>query len=158
MRLIPYPVGLGALLALVVALSLLVGRLDPDIVPNRATHAKVSASSPLEKSAESAIIDGDIWHTAIKTRNENEPFIQLDFGSVILITRVVVYNRTDCCQQEEVPLAIELSVDGRSFTTAAKTDKSFEKWAASVGPSNVRYLRVQLKRTGVLALNEIEVL
>jgi hypothetical protein len=158
LRRIPYPVGWGALLALVAALSLLVARLDPDVIPNLATHATVSASSGhAPNGKDNAIIDGDIWHVGFQTERETEPFIQLDFGSTPMLSRVIVYNRVDCCQKDETPLAIELSTDGKQFETVATTDKEFEKWDARVGPRTARYLRVRLKRSGDLLLNEIEV-
>ena len=133
-------------------------RLDPDIVPNLATYAKISASSgSAPNGGKATLTDGDIWHIGFQTGRDNEPFIQLDLGSVQRIKRIVVYNRVDCCQKDNVPLAIELSTDAKKFTTVAKVDAAFEKWDMPVGPTNARFLRAHLRTTGELILNEIEV-
>ncbi len=150
-------IGLAGLVLLVAALTVLVARLDPSIIPNLATDARVTASSGDQRKA-THLIDGNIWNIGYQTSHESEPWIQLEFREPTLVSRIVIHNRVDCCWAEAAPLTLLLAGDDRNFKVVARTTEAFEKWTAEIMPQQARFLRVQLMRAGSLVLNEIEVL
>ena len=82
----------------------------------------------------------------------------LDFRENKSVSRVVIYNRVDCCQADSAPLALELSTDGKTFQSIARRNEPFEKWKVDIEPHAARYLRVHLQKVGTLQLNEVEVM
>ncbi len=169
--------------ALVAGSTAFVSRIDPKPGTNLALGAKVTTSSN-DGTLESAkgAVDGDIWAVGFRTEPEDNPWILLDLGSEKLLSRFVVYNcydrypypavrlaielsrdawvaikRFDCRQENEIPLGIELSRNGRDFTEVARQELRFEMWVQKVVPQVARYVRVKLLREQRLELREIEV-
>jgi len=156
---IPVRLGLAGLVLLVAVLTVLVARLDPSITPNLATGATVTASSTGAPNTNPArLLDGDIWHIGHQTNNEDHPWVELDFHKLTRVSRVVVYNRVDCCWADAAPLVLELAGADHRFKRVARADGAFEKWTAEIAPQDALYLRVELMQTGALVLDEIEVL
>ena len=54
--------------------------------------------------------------------------VTIDLGSVRRISRIVVYNRSDCCQERAVPLTLELSKDGKAFQVIEERHEPFDRW------------------------------
>ena len=127
-------------------------------------------------------MDGDIWKVGFRTDLEDKPWVLLDLGREKVVSRFVVYNcydrypypaarpaveygldaqqargRFDCRQENEIPLAVQLSHDGREFFEVARRDRCFELWVQPIAPQWARYVRVQLLRKQRLQLREVEV-
>jgi hypothetical protein len=180
---VPYWLHWVGIAALVAGSTAFVSRIDPKPGKNLALGARVTTSindGTLE--SDKGAIDGDIWNVGFRTESEARPWILLDLGSEKVVSRFVVHNcydrypypairpafdlsrdaqvameRFDCRQENEIPLTIELSRDGREFTEVARQDQLFELWIQPIAPRSARFVRVQLLRTEHLQLREIEV-
>ena len=148
--------GLGTL---VMGATAFVGYLNPKIEPNLASRVPVimSGGDPSRPNHAKGFVDGDPWTLGFRTENENKPWVMLDLGVAKLVSRIKIFNRLDCCLDRAFPLAIETSLDGKVFKELARINEVFHVWKPKVTPTNARYLRVRLLKTGVLHLNEIEV-
>jgi hypothetical protein len=92
------------------------------------------------------------------TREQENPFVQFDLGSVRSIARVLVVNRTDCCQERAVPLAIEISNDARRWTEVARNSSPFDSWDELFWRRRrARYVRFVARRRTVLHLTRVEI-
>jgi hypothetical protein len=174
---------LAALATLVAASALVVSRLDPKPGINlaRGVAVTISSSDGSFKSAAGAV-DGDIWHVGFRTDLEESPWILLDLAAEQVVTRFVVYNcydrypypairpdvelsrdaqeaneRFDCRQENEIPLSIEISRDGRNFSEVARQVQRFEMWTLRIAAQRARFVRLRLLREQCLQLREIEV-
>ena len=155
---IPSAANLLGLAIVVSAATFVVAKLDRKIVPNLATGAVVTTSSRDPVSPDPAhVIDGDASRFGFHTLWEQSPWVLLDLRSEKLVSRIIVYNRLDCCSERAVPLVIKLSHDGQDFTEVARVNELFDQWAAVFPPQNARFIRAELLRFGILHLNEIEV-
>lgn len=156
--------------------------VDPSPGTNlaRFAHVTVSSNDGTLASAEGAT-DGDIWNVGFRTELERNPWVMLELGVERPLKRLVVYNcydrypypairpkvepsldaararlRFDCRQENEIPLLVELSRDGKVFTEVARQNERFELWDVEVPRQTARYIRVRLLREGHLQLREIE--
>jgi hypothetical protein len=138
--------------------TLLVARLSPSRGPNLARACRVSASErePTSEPAES-VVDGDAWTRGFVSRSGDRPWLLLDLGSDRVLRRVVVINCYDCPLDNDSPLVLELSRDGRSFVQAARHEGSFELWDQPILGAQARFIRLRLDRSGSLRLREVEV-
>lgn len=179
----PYLLNLAALATGVVLSTLVVSRLDPKPGINWARGAVVTISSSdgTFKTAAGAV-DGDIWHVGFRTDIEQSPWILIDLAAEKVVTRFVVYNcydrypypairpavewsrdaqlandRFDCRQENEIPLSIEISRDGRNFIEVARQVQPFEMWMPQIAPQRAKFVRLRLWRQKWLQLREIEV-
>jgi hypothetical protein len=82
--------------------------------------------------------------------------VVIDLGREREISRVVVYNRGDCCAERALPLRIELG-DGKNFKRVAERNTAFEVWRARVPPSIARYVRLESTNSQPFHLAEVEV-
>jgi hypothetical protein len=103
------------------------------------------------------LVDGDRTNLGFHTIDGPNQNATIDLGRVQRISRVVVYNRADCCQERAVPLRIEVSRDGVQFRAVAERKEQFEKWKADFPPTNARYVRLTDLATTVFHLSEVEV-
>ncbi len=95
-----------------------------------------------------------ISHTA----PESQPWWQVDTLDVLWINEVVIYGRSDCCQDRLKPFEVRVSTDGTNWT---------QIYYSTVNPpfplrieANVaaRYVQVRLLAYGTLELDEVQVL
>ena len=127
--------------------------------PNIALHrpVKVSSQAPNTGAAEGQLVDGITNNLGFHTENETNPFAVIDLGKTQTISKVVVYNRDDCCQERAVPLSIEVSDDAVSFRPIAERRELFDKWTVSGLNAKARYVRLRLMGTNIFHLSEVEV-
>jgi hypothetical protein len=132
---------------------------NPDNV-NYALHQKatVSLQHPAWTIDPSHLVDGNRAELGMHSNGSANPFATIDLGSIRRISRVVVYNRTDCCWERAVPLIIEVSEDGNKFKTVDTRNNPFKtEWTANFSSANARFVRLIALRPTFLHLNEVEV-
>ena len=79
--------------------------------------------------------------------NEPQGF-EIDLGKALQFSRVEVQNRSDCCEERAIPLAIEISKDGKKWKEVARKTELFTVWNADFDPVKARYVRTRaLSRT-----------
>ena len=155
---IPYQLTLTALIGLVVGSTLFVSRLYPTLGPNLALNAAVTVSSRLPDTPEPQhLVNREYGEMGFHTLMEDQPWVILDLRRVQTISRIIVYNRHNCCKERAIPLDMAVSRDGREFKSIAQQRQLFERWDQKFPPRPVRFIRLQLMRRDVLHLNEVEV-
>lgn len=143
-------VGLGGLW------QLYIDRPRPNLALHR--HVTVSSMHHVWGKDPSQLVDGNRAELGMHTLDGASQYATIDLGGTHRISRVVVYNRSDCCQERAVPLKIEVSEDGMQFRKVAERNESFEKeWKANFFPTKARYVRLTDLSTNFLHLNEVEV-
>ncbi|MEW5851317.1 MAG: discoidin domain-containing protein [Myxococcota bacterium] len=103
------------------------------------------------------VVDGDRSIMGFCTANADLNWVTVDLGEVFTIHEVHVYNRTDCCSERAVPLALQVSEDGKTFETLGKVTATFQVWKPRFEPHSARYVRLSHQGKNWLHLNEIEV-
>jgi hypothetical protein len=89
-------------------------------------------------------------HTAIlfHTKDQLEPWFEIDLDSPQTFSRIDVDNRKDCCMERAVPLILEVSLDRGRWQQVARRVKPFARWEARFSPVTARYVRARVaKRT-----------
>ena len=128
--------------------------------PNLALHRQVTVSSMHHTWGKdpSQLVDGNRTELGMHTLEGANQNATIDLGRNHRISRVVVYNRTDCCQERAVPLRIEVSEDGKQFKKVAERNEPFEiEWKANFFPTSARYVRLTDLSANFFHLNEVEV-
>jgi hypothetical protein len=91
------------------------------------------------------------------------PCASLDLQKVRRISKVVVYNRADCCWgMHDLPAVLDLSEDGTNFHEVARRTTSYtstDPWVIRLEHQSARFvrLRVDANEPRELVLTELEV-
>lgn len=126
--------------------------------PNLARFKPVTMSSQMDGYPASQATDDAVGVLGAHTNRENRPWLTVDLQGVYSIKQVIVYNRTDCCEDRMVPLIIEVSTNNRDFTLISRRDAEFHTWAAKFTPVQTRYVRLRVdKPSTYLNVNEVQI-
>ncbi|MEI8254543.1 MAG: discoidin domain-containing protein [Deltaproteobacteria bacterium] len=151
---------LGTLAVILIALfgtnSFLAGR-RPDLVP-RARWTASSADLGWGSSGIGLAGPRGPADVFFHTREQTNPWVEFDLGHSVPISRVVIANRADCCQERVAPLAIETSEDRRTWREVARRDDSFVTWDKTfLFRPHGRYVRIRSMHVTVLHLARVEI-
>ncbi|HET7539579.1 MAG TPA: discoidin domain-containing protein [Polyangiaceae bacterium] len=129
---------------------------------NLALHATVHSSKAVYDTKAEFVVDGYRYgQLGFHSDAEEHPFLTVDLGHETELRRVRVFGRADCCYEQSLPLALELSKDGESFQQILVRKKAFsnyEPWNVSLPPgTTARYVRLRREEKGVLVVSELEV-
>jgi hypothetical protein len=126
---------------------------------NLALHRPVTVvtSHPAFGTDPKQLVDGDRQNLGFHTIQAPNQNVTIDLGSVRRISRVVVYNRSDCCQERAVPLRLELSKDGKGFTIIEERHEPFDRWQVELPDTTARYVRLSDQKSDFFHLSEVEV-
>jgi hypothetical protein len=152
-------IGAAALVLLAIAWSIS-GAIEKKFAkPNIALGRSVTSSSQFADAAldHTLLVDGDKTNAGFHTENAPNQWVMIDLGSTKNISRVVVYNRVDCCQERAVPLRLEVSDDGINFKTVVDRTEEFEVWTAKGLDAKGRYVRLRHLGANFLHFAEVEV-
>ncbi len=106
---------------------------------------------------------GNLFEGGFHTDNEQNPWWQVDLGSIYEIAEVRIYNRLDCCSDRAKTIEVLLSEDGESWRNVYSHNGSTFGGAdgnylcVNVDGQTARYVRVQLQEKNWLHLDEVEV-
>jgi len=104
------------------------------------------------------LVDGDKLTLGFHSTHRRNPYVTIDLGQVHRVSRIEIFNRPDCCQERAVPLDVELSIDGKNFSTIRREKHSFfELTVRTKQPTPARYVRLQHVGTEYFHLSEVEV-
>jgi hypothetical protein len=128
---------------------------------NISLHKHVSVSSQTPDSHPNQVVD-DVFYglPSFQSALEDSPWLAVDLGRRYLLSDAEVFGRHDCCFDQSIPLAFEVSDDGETYrTVATKTDPfvSLLPWIAKPLEVEARYVRVRVLRRSILALTEVVV-
>jgi len=154
---------LGLLLATLIVGALALGWIRDsreqarDLAHRRPWHASSSyalaagCKSPLQECP-----DGTDYF--FHTDEEQNPWLELDLGSIQRISAIRVVNRKDCCAERAVPLLVEVSIDGKTWKLVARRDATFSTWLGEFAPTQARWVRLKLEKRAFFHLAQVRVL
>ncbi|HEX2672260.1 MAG TPA: discoidin domain-containing protein [Polyangiaceae bacterium] len=115
--------------------------------------SSVGAECHPEKSECGGVKTDVLFHTQL----EKNPWFEYDFGAPTSFSSLTIQNRTDCCPERAVPLAVEVSNDDKTFKEVVRRDSTFVIWKPSFATQRARYLRLRILRDSMLHLEAIKV-
>lgn len=149
--------GLALLLLVVFGTNTYLASRRPDLVP----HARwTTSSTDLGWGASGIGTSGarggaDVF---FHTRDQEAPWVEFDLGHSVAISRVLIANRADCCQDRATPLVIEMSIDRRTWTEVARRDDAFVTWDKTFFfRPRARFVRLRVPRRTVFHLSRVEI-
>jgi hypothetical protein len=130
--------------------------------PNLALNKLARSSSTDFGTAPVGAVDGEKnGRFGLHTHEEDRPWLIIDLGRSYRIGTVKVFGRGDCCYEQSIPLALEISDDGLSFRKLAERLEPFSEsdpWVLVPGsPPAARFVRLQTQRHSELVVSEVEV-
>jgi hypothetical protein len=150
----------AALAALAIGLAIaLVPPLHRAVFPPDLAYGKPwSASSAWSGFPQSGLMletarpDG-IFHTL----EEFSPSVTVDLQAIETVHSVQVENRSNCCRERALPLAVELSTDGKIWQRVGYRRIVFATWTAVFPARPARFVRLRVDRPSVLHLRRVSV-
>lgn len=121
--------------------------------PDLAGTASWRTSSTMSTCEPKSGCGGAFFHTL----EEENPWIEYDFGKAIPIREVEVANRPDCCGERALPLVVETRNDDSAWAEVARRESPFHRWRARMATTSARYLRLRVPRKTALHLEKIEI-
>jgi hypothetical protein len=103
------------------------------------------------------VCGGRLVDVFFHTLDEDSPWVMVDLGEPKTVSTVAIANRPDCCKERPVPLAIEVSDDGKVFREVARQDAPFEAWRPHFPPTVARFVRARSLRRTVLHFESMSV-
>ena len=103
---------------------------------------------------ECAGASGWFFHTR---ESDASPWIEFALDGERSVSKVLVKNREDCCQERAVPLVIEVSEDHKHWKRVAQRDEEFSVWRASFPTVHARWLRLRVRRKSALHLAHVRI-
>jgi hypothetical protein len=94
-----------------------------------------------------------LFHTV----EQASPSVTVDLGAAVIIAKVQIDNRADCCFDRTLPLALELSIDGATWARVGYRRAQFRSWTATFPPTSARFVRARIDRVSILHLRRIRV-
>jgi len=129
---------------------------------NIALHKRtiVSSNQANTTAPEGGLTDGSNGepygaHTAF----EDNPWVRVDLGDVYQLKKIKIFNRTDCCFDEHLPLTLEISENEVSFSELDRRTTSFSQWSPWVffpEGKRARYIQVRGAKGKFVVLSELE--
>ena len=129
---------------------------------NLALHRPVTASGrhPVSRAPadNSGLVNGEIESSYGIHTNRGNAWVRIDLDGVHPISRVVVYNRADGWLDDGLPLTLEMSEDGTTFTEAGKRLSTFTSSSPWVFEAKGRRASsIRFKSNTYIALSEVKV-
>jgi hypothetical protein len=149
-------------IALVIAAGLSVGILSWAMPPvDLALEKPVTASSHAYETTPHGAVDGIRYgQLGFHSGNDAAPWLCVDLGQVTTFHEVRVFGRPECCYEQSIPLALEISKDGVAFREIALRTEPFtqyEPWVVRTGSIDARYVRLHTLRHSYLVTSELEI-
>lgn len=91
------------------------------------------------------------------TKEQDEPWLEIDLERLRNVGSVEVRNRTDHSSDRAVPLVIELSADGESYETVAERAEPFTDWVATFEARPARFVRLTVRKRTIFHLERVAV-
>lgn len=91
------------------------------------------------------------------TKEQANPWLELDLLSEQQVSSVHVFNRRDCCRERALPLIIEVSTDRTQWREVMRKNESFGDWRARFTPTTARWIRLRVAQRSFLHLAEVRV-
>ena len=93
----------------------------------------------------------------LHTQEELNPWVIVDMLEERPVSRIVVHNRLDCCQQRGLPMIVELGTTSDRFEEVGRQQNPFDTWELSVPNTKARYVKVRAAGKTYLHLRAIQI-
>ena len=129
---------------------------------NIALHKRtiVSTNHPKSTAPEGGLTDGSNGDAyGVHTALEDNPWVRVDLGDVYQLKKIKIFNRTDCCFDEHLPLTLEISENEVDFAELDRRTTSFSQWSPwvfSPEGKRARYIQVRGAKGKFVVLSELE--
>ena len=131
--------------------------LPRDVALNKPAR---SSSAAYDTSPWGAV-DGDkMAPFGFHSQDEDSPWLSIDLEHRYSISSLKIFGRGDCCFDQSIPLALEISDDGNKYRKIAERTEPFSQadpWVVEPGRVVARFVRLRAQRRSVLVLTEVEV-
>jgi hypothetical protein len=133
------------------------------LAPKNIARGKITVASSHHPGTPpaSGATNGEIEPSyGVHTEADAEPWVMVDLGKPYSVREVRVYNRGDGWQDEGLPIALDVSLDGKAWKEVDRRATPYSQsqpWIAKIHVPPVRYVRVRRPVRGVIAISEIEV-
>jgi hypothetical protein len=127
--------------------------------PRNVARGKNISASSVALGRPEALVNGAIeWGRFAFTTERTPSYVTIDLGKPYELVEARIYNRGDSYLDQQVPLDIEFSVDGSSYSKAGRCTEFFTQTTpCTVSLHGFRARHVRVSRPGEIALTEIEV-
>ncbi len=131
--------------------------------PNLARGCDVTMSSELTGMPDGrAVVNGELESQyGAHTKQQDYPWMTIDLGKETDVGSIRVYNRADGHEDENIPLEIAYSDDGKHFKTVAERTSVFTQalpWRVRMYTPPTRYVRFKVaKKKTFFCLSEVEI-
>jgi hypothetical protein len=121
-----------------------------------ATSSSASFATSPNGANDGSTNDAFGFHSA----EEDMPWWVVDMEKNVTVGEIKVYGRGDCCYDQSIPLALEVSDDGVHFRKIAERSEPFSRanpWVIRPDVLSTRFLRLHTQRRSFLVLSKVEV-
>jgi hypothetical protein len=134
----------------------------------RTAPVNIASGKPVHASSRHAdapdgheVVDGRPGFVfALHTDTEDSPHVDIDLLGDYSLDRIAVYNRSDGWWDDCLPLVVEVSRDGTTFSEIGRREEHFGfdvPWTVEASGRVARIVRLRVARRSYLALGRIEV-
>jgi hypothetical protein len=120
------------------------------------THRFRASSGAWGYPAEGIVGDhgdrGLFFHTA----EEENPWVEIDLGSVQEIDRVLIENRDDIGAERCLPLIVEVGDAEHHFHEVARRTEAFDHWTATFAKQPARFVKLRVPRKTLFHLKNVQ--
>lgn len=129
---------------------------------NFALGQPVTASSKAWNTVPSAAVDGNRYgQLGFHSDNQDPAWLAVDLGSQVRLSELKIFGRAECCYEQSLPLALDVSSDGENYQQIAERRKPFGQYTPWTFRPKVettaRFVRLRTLRKTVLVVSEVEV-
>jgi F5/8 type C domain len=90
------------------------------------------------------------------TGEDASPWVEYDFGTPTTIKEITIQNRSDCCDENAIPLVVEVGNNQSDWRVVASRKNMFSRVTLTFEPVETRYVRVRTMRPSHLHLEAVE--
>jgi hypothetical protein len=140
-----------------VVLDVIVRLLAPK---NLALDKPTQSTPPLFETSAAAAVDGEKnGRFGFHSQESDSAFLTIDLQKIYDISKVKVFGRGECCFDQSIPLAFEISEDGATYRKVDERTTIFSEadpWVVTPASARARYLRLRVEHRAALVLSEVE--
>lgn len=120
-------------------------------------HFKTSSAAQGYDNAGS-LGDAAAYGLLFHTKNERDPWLEIDLGEERAVHEIEITNRFDCCGERAIPLVLELAGKDGELGEVARVNEPFRHVTlAPEGAPSARYVRLRVLGTTMFHLAEVRV-
>jgi hypothetical protein len=100
----------------------------------------------------------DAFALVVHTGYQAEPWVEIDLEKTRTIKRVIVRQRLECCQDQGIPMVIEIAGEDKQWRQVAEKTTSFDSWSARFSPQAARWVRIRsTAKSTAIQLREVRI-